>query len=1159
MNTKRLFLLFSLFLIAIRINAYDFEVDGIYYNITSLDNNEVEATHGNTYSSGDVVLPEYVTFNHKTYKVTGIGDRAFDGGHVHSLTIPSTVIKLSDTFVHPFPENLNILLAFYVDEKNPKFTSSDGVLYSKDMSELIRFPYKKSGEFEVPSSVKTIKKLAFKDCGSISSIISASVEIIESNSFSWCYNLKSAIFGESLTEMGDSVFYRSDNLEKIEFSNVLTQINPYTFYYCKSLTSVTIPNSVTTIGASAFESCNRLSNIKLPQFLLTIGRRAFLNCESISSITIPYSVTSIGNSTFANCSNLKAVISEIQSPFYIEEKVFSNISSEAILQIPKGTKSKYEAFTGWTKYFSQIIEAGSSTAATYSLSITASGNGSVSFNSTTVRSKTQSFTVNEGTSATVSFSPDNGYRIASVKVNNTDVTSSVSNSSYTISSISANTTLSVTFEAIPPTTYTLSITASGNGNATYSSTTIKNKTQSFTVNEGTSAAVTFSPDSGYRIASVKVNNADVTSSVSNNSYTISNISANTTLSVTFEAIPITTYSLNITASGNGSVTYSGTAIRGKGQSFNVNEGGSATVSFSPDSGYRIASVKVNNTDVTTSVSNNRYTISNITANTTIEVTFEAIPPTTYNLSIKATGNGSVAYNGASVKNQTKTFTLNEGANAPVAIIPDNGYRIASVKVNGANVTSSVSNNQYTIANIRAHTSMEVVFEAIPVTTYSLSVKATGNGSATYAGTTVKNETKTFTVNEGSNVTITFSPDNGNRINSVKLNGTDITSQAQNNWYSINNISANASIEVAFVEDINALTVEGINYAVVSQADKTIKVAGGNYGQVLTVPASVTSNGSTWTITGIENEALKGNSDLAAVVWNPSAPFTAEVSNPNLLLYVTAEQYAAANIKNVVVNGTANSITLTDAANGNNFYCPQAFTALHISYTHNYSMSTGINETRGWETIALPFDVQKVTHGSKGDVVPFAAWKEGDIAKPFWLYELTGSGFVEAASIKANTPYIISMPNNPQYYEQWLLNGSVTFEASGITVGRTEESQSASFRDRILVPNFVNRALDEGLHALNVANDYAANNSGMTEGSKFVLNMRQIHPFEAYMKSTSNAPRRVIDIFEDMATSIRTIECEHTADEQGLYDLQGRKVQGVKKGVYIRNGKKVIIK
>ena len=365
--------------------------------------------------------------------------------------------------------------------------------------------------------------------------------------------------------------------------------------------------------------------------------------------------------------------------------------------------------------------------------------------------------------------------------------------------------------------------------------------------------------------------------------------------------------------------------------------------------------------------------------------------------------------------------------------------------------------------------------------------------------------------------------------------------------------------MAFVEDINALAVEGVNYAVVSQADKTIMVAGGNYGQVLTVPATVTSNGSTWTIVGIENEALKGNSDLAAVVWNPSVPFTAEVNNPNLLLYVTAEQYASAKIKNVVVNGTANSITLTDAASGNNFYCPQAFTALHINYTHHYSMSTGINETRGWETIALPFDVQKVTHASKGDVVPFAAWKEEDAAKPFWLYELTGSGFVEAASIKAYTPYIISMPNNPQYYEQWLLNGSVTFEASGITVGKTEENQSASFRDRIFVPNFVDRALDEGLHALNVANDYAANSSGMTEGSKFVLNMRQIHPFEAYMLSTSNAPRRVIDIFEDMATSIRTIACEHSADEQGLYDLQGRKVQGVKKGVYIRSGKKVIIK
>ena len=282
---RKYILMITLILFSINAEAYDFEVDDIYYNIISSGNNEVEVTHGNTYSSGDVVIPEYVTFNQKTYKITGIGDRAFDGGHVHSLTIPSTVIKLSDTFVCPFPNNLNILLAFYVDDNNPYFTSFDGVLYSKDMSELIRFPYKKSGDFEVPKSVKKIKKLAFQDCGSITSIKSESVEIIESRAFGWCYNLKSATFGESLSEMGDSVFFYSQNLEKVELPNTLTHIKSYTFY-----------------------ECNKLSDIRLPQILLTIGNRAFMKCESIASITIPNSVTNIDNYAFARCDGLTSIM-----------------------------------------------------------------------------------------------------------------------------------------------------------------------------------------------------------------------------------------------------------------------------------------------------------------------------------------------------------------------------------------------------------------------------------------------------------------------------------------------------------------------------------------------------------------------------------------------------------------------------------------------------------------------------------------------------------------------------------------------------------------------------------------------------------------------------------------------------------------------------------
>ena len=58
----------------------------------------------------------------------------------------------------------------------------------------------------------------------------------------------------------------------------------------------------------------------------------------------------------------------------------------------------------------------------YDLSITSSGDGSVSYDGNTLRNQTSSFSVNYGASATLSFAPDEGYRLGSVKVNNKDVT-----------------------------------------------------------------------------------------------------------------------------------------------------------------------------------------------------------------------------------------------------------------------------------------------------------------------------------------------------------------------------------------------------------------------------------------------------------------------------------------------------------------------------------------------------------------------------------------------------------------------------------------------------------------------------------------------------------------------------------------------------------------
>ena len=737
-----------------------------------------------------------------------------------------------------------------------------------------------------------------------------------------------------------------------------------------------------------------------------------------------------------------------------------------------------------------------------------------------------------------------------MKVNGSSKTASTS---YTVT-VNADTSVEVVFEAIPPTTYKLSIKATGNGSASYDGTTIRGATKSFTVNEGTSVTIAFTPDNGYRIKSLKVNGSTKTASTS---YTVT-INADTSVEVVFEAIPATTYTLTIKATGNGSASYDGTTIRSATKTFTVNEGTSATITFAADNGYRIKSLKVNSTAVTASTS---YTVT-VNADTSVEVEFEAIPATTYTLTIKATGNGSASYDGTTIREATKTFTVNEGTSATISFTPDDGYRIKSLKVDGSSKTASTS---YTVT-VNADTSVEVEFEEIPVTSYTLTITVIGNGYASYNGETIRNNSSTYTLNEGATGTITFTPDEGYHIKSLMVNGSVISIDTN---YSFT-MNSDISVEVEFEETvvISKFSVDGLNYEVNSLEDHTVTLGAGDYGLVLEVPEKVTYNDEEWTVTGIANDALASSEELAAVIWHLGTAFNAKVTNPNLLLYVKDEAYAPVNIKNVVVNNYASSISLTEAMSGNNFYCPQAFTAQSIEYTHNYLMKTGLNESRGWETIALPFDVQKISHSSKGEIIPFAKWTSDGSAKPFWLYELSGSGFVEAEAIKANTPYIISMPNNEAYPGEYQLTGRVTFLAENVEVKKSDEVQTATFSSNTFVPNFICRNDNEGCYALNVSNDYEYYRGAENEGSKFILNLRKLHPFEAYMTSTSGT--RSIDIFDGMATGIRGIE-EIIASQEAVkvYDLSGRLIkmgssietirQELPTGVYIINNKKMIIK
>ena len=303
--------------------------------------------------------------------------------------------------------------------------------------------------------------------------------------------------------------------------------------------------------------------------------------------------------------------------------------------------------------------------------------------------------------------------------------------------------------------------------------------------------------------------------------------------------------------------------------------------------------------------------------------------------------------------------------------------------------------------------------------------------------------------------------------------------------------------------------------------------------------------------------------IAAIIWNKESALTESdlqgITNPNLLVYVNEARLAPSNVQNVVINGLAREIVLTDAQDGNNdWYAPQTFVAERISYTRNFTQSTTKGTSRGWESIALPFDVQSIQHESKGAIVPF---NNSASNKHFWLRRLTDNGLQAATNIEANTPYIISMPNSEEYTSDYNLNGRVTFSAQNIDVPATTTKVLALADSSIvMVPAMQRQSRSSSVWALNVGEVRGQ----YFEGSVFERDYRTVRPFEAYtihrQENGQPAPRYVP--IQEIAgvTGIETIDREPLTLNQ-WYDMQGRKLEGkpARKGVYISNGKKVVVK
>lgn len=159
------------------------------------------------------------------------------------------------------------------------------------------------------------------------------VTSIASQSFLNCGNLESVKLPESIKTIGTGAFMNCSGLRFVNIPQDITTLPAQCFKLCSSLESINIPSSIIEIGSECFVDCSSLMSISVPNSVTSIGEKAFLNCENLISITLPNTIKILSKELFHNCSKL-AEFSIPNSVELIEDGVFENCKDISYISIP---------------------------------------------------------------------------------------------------------------------------------------------------------------------------------------------------------------------------------------------------------------------------------------------------------------------------------------------------------------------------------------------------------------------------------------------------------------------------------------------------------------------------------------------------------------------------------------------------------------------------------------------------------------------------------------------------------------------------------------------------------------------------------------------------------------------------------------------------------
>jgi len=346
-------------------------------------NNKNAVVVDGTQASGDITIVKELSSYGFTFKVVGIGTKAFwNNKAVTSLSLPDTITEIQEQAFEGAT-----MSRIVVDSKNKSYCADNNALFDIKKTKLYYYFSGKPlcSEYKVPEGVKEISSSAFQEAKITHLHLPSTLTTFGSTPFGNMEHGNSEIKVVSIDATKAPKVMESDAFTYMNFDCVFVVPKGYKTEYQGK-------DGWKQVAARIFEPAFEANNInyeiesfvdktvqvvKSPQAqgdivindqveycglsfkVDTIGAEAFGDNKNLVSVVLPETITFIGDKAFKvpSSSKWKEIRINAMDPPQLGKDVFAGIlSSSAIVMVPKGRVGSYKVSNGWKQYAERIMD-----------------------------------------------------------------------------------------------------------------------------------------------------------------------------------------------------------------------------------------------------------------------------------------------------------------------------------------------------------------------------------------------------------------------------------------------------------------------------------------------------------------------------------------------------------------------------------------------------------------------------------------------------------------------------------------------------------------------------------------------------------------------------------------------------------------------------------